>query len=489
MSQPINIVKLIEENPNTKLSKPYQSKLINKLKDSFSTEEQQLFISSFYCYLNYKSDDYVIDLDDIWRWLGYNKKQKAKELLENNFKLDIDYKKVFTPEGKNSKGGRPSDKFMLNIKTFKKMCLKASTSKANEIHEYYIKLEETLHEVIDEETNELRLQLEMKDEESNELKLQLEKKDEKINKLQRKSQVIKGKNVCYLCTADEKESEGIYTVGKTCNLQSRLNNYNDNKLFNFKIVYYISCKSTILMDAIENILLAKLNKYKIISTRDVFQLPEGKDVSFFTQYFDYLKIFCDDIEEDLVLEERTEEELNELKYEIFEENKESKSEYNREYRFENHDEILNKDLLRERTLDYQFNNRETLIEKQRQKASERTEEEKEKKKEYMKIYRKENAERIAESKKKYNEERKDVMEESINCACGSSVTRQNLSTHLNTDRHQKYLETGKTMNELRKEPSILCVCGMTISKRGLKRHKESKIHKSYIETNNIVEIE
>jgi len=505
MSQPINIVKLIEENPNTKLYKPYQSKLINKLKNSFSTDEQQLFISSFYCYLNYKSDDFVIDLDDIWSWLGYTKKDKAKDLLEKYFKVDIDYKKIFPDAREYSQAGRPREKFMLNIKTFKKMCLKANTSKANEIHEYYIKLEETLHEVIDEESNELRLQLEMKDDESNELKLQLEikdeviqKKDEKINKLQRKSQVIKGKNVCYLCTADEKESEGIYTVGKTCNLQNRLNNYNDNKLFNFKIVYYISCKSTILMDAIEDILLAKLNKYKIISTRDVFQLPEGKDVSFFTQYFDYLKIFCDDIEEDLVLEERTEEELNELKYEIFEENKESKSEYNREYRLENHDEILdreatfralNKDLLRERTLDYNFNNRETLIEKQRQKASERTEEEKEKKKEYMKIYRKENAEQIAESKKKYNEERKDIMEESINCVCGSTVTRQNLSTHLNTDRHQKYLETGKTVNELRKEPSVLCVCGMTISKRGLKRHKESKIHKSYIETNKIVEIE
>ena len=325
----------------------------------------------------------------------------------------------------------------------------------------------------------------------------IEKKDEKINKLQRRAQVIKGKNVCYLCTADEKESEGIYTVGKACNLQNRLKNYNDNKLFNFKIVYYISCKSTILMDAIENILLAKLNKYKIISKRDVFQLPEGKDVSYFTQYFDYLKIFCDDIEEDLVLEERSEEELNELKNEIYEENKESKSEYNKEYRLENHDEILdreatfrtlNKEQLRERTLDYHFNNREILNQKQRQKASERTEEEKEKKKEYMKIYRKENAEQIAESKKKYNEERKDIMEEPINCVCGSTVTRQNLATHLNTDRHQKYLETGKTVNELRKEPSILCVCGMTISKRGLKRHEESKIHKSYIESNKIDEI-
>ena len=136
MSQAINIVKLIEENPNTKLSKPYQSKLINKLKDSFSTEEQQLFISSFYCYLNYKSDDFVIDLDDIWSWLGYTKKDKAKDLLEKYFKIDIDYKRIFPDAREYSQAGRPREKIMLNIKTFKKMCLKANTTKANEIHEY-----------------------------------------------------------------------------------------------------------------------------------------------------------------------------------------------------------------------------------------------------------------------------------------------------------------------------------------------------------------
>ena len=81
MSQSINIVTLMEENPNTKLSKPYQGKLINKLKDNFSTEEQQLFISSFYLYLNYKSDEFIIDLDDIWRWLGFTIIDNTKRLL------------------------------------------------------------------------------------------------------------------------------------------------------------------------------------------------------------------------------------------------------------------------------------------------------------------------------------------------------------------------------------------------------------------------
>jgi hypothetical protein len=49
---------------------------------------------------------------------------------------------------------------LLNIDTFKKFCLKAGTKKADEVHEYYILLEETLHDVIQEESNELKLQIE-----------------------------------------------------------------------------------------------------------------------------------------------------------------------------------------------------------------------------------------------------------------------------------------------------------------------------------------
>ena len=99
----------------------------------------------------------------------------------------------------------------------------------------------------------------------------------------------------------------------------------------------------------------------------------------------------------------------------------------------------------------------------------------------MKVYRKENAEHIAASKKIYKEERKEVMEERINCVCGSIVSRQNMTYHLDTDRHKKYLDTGKTVDELRKEEYVKCPCGVSISKRGLKRHEGSKIHKSFVE--------
>ena len=54
---------------------------------------KKLFLSSFYCYIKYdKINDFVINLDDIWKWLGFSQKIKAKELLQKNFIIDKDYK-------------------------------------------------------------------------------------------------------------------------------------------------------------------------------------------------------------------------------------------------------------------------------------------------------------------------------------------------------------------------------------------------------------
>jgi len=171
----LNIVDLIEKNPIAKLSKEYNSKLLNKIKESFTGFEQQLFVSSFYCYLNYdKNIDFVVDLDSVWKWLGFQQKYHAKTVLEKNFALNIDYKNssslIFNPETEtnNTKqeekwGGQNRQIVMLTIKCFKSLCLKAQTKKASEIHEYYMKMEETLHQIVEEETDELRLQLEQKE--------------------------------------------------------------------------------------------------------------------------------------------------------------------------------------------------------------------------------------------------------------------------------------------------------------------------------------
>jgi hypothetical protein len=78
----IDIVNLIEKNPLTKLSGNYQSIMVEKVRQNFNTYEQQMFVSSFYCYLNYDDKrDFVIDLDNVWKWIGFSQKVNSKVLL------------------------------------------------------------------------------------------------------------------------------------------------------------------------------------------------------------------------------------------------------------------------------------------------------------------------------------------------------------------------------------------------------------------------
>ena len=160
----IDIVNLIESNPITKLNGNYQSKLVEKVQQHFNNYEQQMFLASFYCYIQHdNANDFVIDLDNVWKWLGFSSKHKAKELLNKIFINDKDYKCLLFRRGEQddkTHGGHNKETIMLNIKTFKKFCLKAGTKKADEIHDYYIKLETVLQDFLVEESNELKLQLE-----------------------------------------------------------------------------------------------------------------------------------------------------------------------------------------------------------------------------------------------------------------------------------------------------------------------------------------
>ena len=173
----LDIVNLIEQNPITKLSGDYHNKLITKIKGKFNDTQQQMFVTSFYCYLNYdKKNDFIVDLDNVWRWVGFSSKYNAKRFLEQQFILNKDYKNLLLPtdeQDKTTHGGHNKQTILLTIDTFKKFCLKAGTKKADEVHEYYIQLEETLHEIIQEESNELKLQLENYKNEQNNLHKQI----------------------------------------------------------------------------------------------------------------------------------------------------------------------------------------------------------------------------------------------------------------------------------------------------------------------------
>ena len=244
----LNIVELIEKNPITKLSQSYNNILLEKIQKNFSTFEQQLFVSSFYCYLNYdKYTDFVVDLDDVWKWLGFTQKITARMMIETNFKLDVDYT-VCIPEFKKSNqdqtsggsdddqsaentvpakpknGGQNKKTIKLTIRCFKLLCMKAQTKKAGEIHDYYLNLEEIIHQTVDEQTNQLRTQLEQSTEQLNQATITLTQQKKRAVEKALISQFPVNTECIYFGTIDNtnEENEKLIKFGHTNDLATRV---------------------------------------------------------------------------------------------------------------------------------------------------------------------------------------------------------------------------------------------------------------------------
>jgi phage anti-repressor protein len=81
--------------------------------------------------------------------IGFAHKKNAKRTLENNFIKGEDYKILLLPKGKQVlHGGHNEEKIMLNIDTFKNMCMLVKTEKSKTIRKYYVKLQRLFLEKI-----------------------------------------------------------------------------------------------------------------------------------------------------------------------------------------------------------------------------------------------------------------------------------------------------------------------------------------------------
>ena len=264
--QALNIVELIETNPITRLNETYNVKLLDKIKTNFTEYEQQLFLTSFYCYLNYnKKTDFVIDLDNIWEWVGFSQKIRAKNLLERHFTHNVHYtillaqtsdqnetSKNIAPEGsgakKDTRGGHNKEIIMLNIDTFKKFCMKAGTKKADEIHDYYLKLEEIIQEILEEQNTELQQQLENEKEEKEKLSEELDT-------------IKSNKTTLYIYNIDVRVVPSELKIGVTLNLHKRIKPYKQISK-NGNIEFSISLED-INVKSLEHYIHSLLKSYRI----------------------------------------------------------------------------------------------------------------------------------------------------------------------------------------------------------------------------------
>uniref|UniRef100_A0A6C0JN03 MSV199 domain-containing protein n=1 Tax=viral metagenome TaxID=1070528 RepID=A0A6C0JN03_9ZZZZ len=304
----INIVDLIEKNPIVKLSNVYNNKFLKKIQESFTGFEQQLFVSSFYCYLNYdKNIDFVVDLDNVWKWLGFASKFTAIRLLEKHFQLNVEYKnlapespgassKNSSPSSENEKwGGHNKQTIMLTIKCFKSLCLKAQTKKASEIHEYYMKMEETLHQIIEEETDELRQQLEQKEniivqikETSEQEKIKLKKEKQRAVEQATIDQFPLNTECIYFGTIDNtnEAKEQLIKFGHTNDLSTRVTDHRKN-YNNFILVAAFRVQNKV---EIENLIKNYPKIKRQIRTIDVNNKTKTEIIAYDKTYFTIEKL-------------------------------------------------------------------------------------------------------------------------------------------------------------------------------------------------------
>lgn len=91
-------------------------------------------------------------------------------------------------------------------------------------------------------------------------------------------------NVIYMLTTEDHKKRNTYIIGKAINLTERLSTY--NKTCDHEVVYYKTCENEENMDLSEKLILNKLDKYREVSNRDRFILPEDENIKLFINIID-----------------------------------------------------------------------------------------------------------------------------------------------------------------------------------------------------------
>lgn len=92
----------------------------------------------------YQSDEqFPIDFDVAWQWIGWSTKQTAKNTLKNNFEEGVD----FSRGGIKSSGGRPSEVLLLSVDCFKMLGMMAGTAQSKVIRKYFLECERIAKEI------------------------------------------------------------------------------------------------------------------------------------------------------------------------------------------------------------------------------------------------------------------------------------------------------------------------------------------------------
>ena len=259
-SDTINFNELVKTSNNSILSDKLQSKMVKTLNQEFTEEEQRWYIANLYVYMHYHpTNDFPINLENVYKMIGFANKGNAMKTIKSNFVVDQDYKVVIFRTEKNLLGGRPTEDIMLNVDTFKNLCMIVKTEKGKAIRRYYVKLENIYNQLIKEEIQE-REELLIREREDTKEKLLLKDQENKIHYHNTLLERLSNKKVFYIA---EIETDKLIKIGSTKDISKRIIGL--SRIFKTKIIFlevfdcynYQDVESSVLADD-----TIKKNRYK-----------------------------------------------------------------------------------------------------------------------------------------------------------------------------------------------------------------------------------
>jgi len=261
------------------ISTNLQSKMIVLLKEQFTQEEQEWYIGNLYMYMNYHpTNDFPINLDHVFKMIGFATKGNAKRTLENNFVIDEDYKLLIIPREKKQNAGRSEHEIVLNVDTFKNLCMIAKTEKGKTIRKYYVKLENIYNQLIKEEIQQIKEAQETTVKLLEEKEKCLEEKAKINEELVNKNKLLeqqKHKDITYeeiskaghvyIFSCDQ---SGTYKCGRTKNVNSRVKGLQTACVQTIQVLFDYPTNNDLLLEtAVHHI----LDRYRCNSNREHFR--------------------------------------------------------------------------------------------------------------------------------------------------------------------------------------------------------------------------
>ena len=297
MPESINFTELVR-NSSTTLTLSSQSNMIDLLNKEFTKEESQWYIANLYIYLNYHpTDDYPINLENVYKMLGFANKGNAMKTIKSNFVENDDYKiikftkdlyeeKAACPDGKAASAsknlggaGLNREEIMLNVDTFKNLAMIVKTPKGTEIRKYYIKMENIHNKVIKMEINNTSKLLKEKEQQLEEKEQQLEEKDTLLQRYENRPE-LDGffRFLGYIYLIKDITKSGHYKVGFADKPDKRLSQLNTgSSTYSLQLVARFKTFDKIFA---EKIIHYALRPFKISKVKEWFYLSNDLELAY-----------------------------------------------------------------------------------------------------------------------------------------------------------------------------------------------------------------